>query len=517
MAKKSQKKTLLQRRQILARMAKTTQAVPAFINLASFVGRSVDTVDASIDTQNDRLIVDRFRHCHSSGRQGHDLPTEPSRNSSNRRNPHSVGADTEKMSTSGQRDDAGSDNEEEETSDAKIERLATENEELKASLIGVPELSDEWFRITTDIKDRHVERLLLIEKKRCDEVVKEYFEENPHVVEAVPECPVCLEKMWDLCSTVLFECCGKEVCKECVYQERSVFETCPLCRGKASGPVESISRTKEKADSGIAWAQAHLGQTYLYGENGVPKDVDKALPLLREAAQNGSTDAFTMLGEYYFGIENYEEARQCYEAAAAKGEMKSLFQLGMMMRDGQAFDQNEQTRAQALRLITVSAALCKHSFNRPALELSDFCQNFPPVHYLRPALEEGKATVGAMENYARALIYAAEDYYGKNYASAPPGHNPVPEALFWHRQYSRINEPDLDNPLTRLERAIRESCARCRVDLPEGKPSCCVECKAAYYCNRDCQVAHWKAGHKKDCVRKLKKRLKAAGTPFVEP
>ena len=71
-----------------------------------------------------------------------------------------------KMSTSGRNDNYGSDNEEEETSDAKIERLATENEELKASLIGVPELSDEWFRITTDIKDRHVERLLLIEKER---------------------------------------------------------------------------------------------------------------------------------------------------------------------------------------------------------------------------------------------------------------------------------------------------------------------------------------------------------------
>ena len=100
-------------------------------------------------------------------------------------------------SSSGRRDDDdGSDNEEEETSDAKIERLVTEIEELKASLIGVPEGSDEWFQIKTDIKDRDVERLLLIEKKRCDEVVKEYFEENPHVLEAIPECPVCLDKMW---------------------------------------------------------------------------------------------------------------------------------------------------------------------------------------------------------------------------------------------------------------------------------------------------------------------------------
>ena len=33
---------------------------------------------------------------------------------------------------------------------------------------------------------------------------------------------------------------------------------------------------------------------------------------------------------------------------------------------------------------------------------------------------------------------------------------------------------------------------------------------------RECQLAHWKAGYKKDCVKKLKKRLREAGT-LVEP
>ena len=116
--------------------------------------------------------------------------------------------------SSDQRSDAGSpDDEEEETFDAKIERLASEIEELKASLIGVPELSGEWFRIKTDIKDRDVERLLLLEEKRCNGVVKEYFEENPHVLEAVPECPVCLEKMWASSASLRYVCCGKRICE----------------------------------------------------------------------------------------------------------------------------------------------------------------------------------------------------------------------------------------------------------------------------------------------------------------
>ena len=76
----------------------------------------------------------------------------------------------------------------------------------------MPERSDEWWQIKTDIKDRDIERMVQLEKKRCDDVVKEYFEENPHVLEAVPECPICLEKMWHGSTTVRYVCCGKHIC-----------------------------------------------------------------------------------------------------------------------------------------------------------------------------------------------------------------------------------------------------------------------------------------------------------------
>ena len=430
----------------------------------------------------------------------HRAKTTPQRNTTDTR--------AARMSASG-RNDAGSD----ETSDAKIERLATEIKELKASLIEVPELSGEWIQIKTDIKDRDVERLVLLEKKRCDEVVKQYFEENPHVPEAVPECPICLEKMWVRSVTVRYLCCGKQICSKCDSQGGDAMYTCPLCRGEAPTSMDkTVSITKEKADSGIAWALEEMGNNYLHGLYGVPTDVEKAFKLFRKAADKGSAVAKGPLGYGYLEIENYEEARRCFEAAAAEGHIYSLFHLGMMIKNGQAFDRNEENRAKAFRMITIYATLHPDSAIEEAVELSLFFLASPPVmlHYLRPAVEGGSASLIAMDHYALGLIYLAEDYYGEDVIFVP-GHSPVPEALFWHRQYSREEDSAVDHPLVRLERVIRERCAHCHADLPEGKRSCCVECKAAYYCNRDCQVAHWKAGHKKDCVKKLKKRLRAEG------
>ncbi len=418
------------------------------------------------------------------------------------------------MSTSGRRNEAGSDNEEEETPDAKIERLGTEIEELNASLIGVPEWSGEWLKIKAGIKDRDVERLVLIEKKRCDDVVKEYFEEKPQMLEAIPECPVCLELIVEGYGTRRNICCGKHICFKCNSQGGdALLETCPLCRGEAPSSIdEAFLMVKEKADSGIAWAQADVGECYFNGMHGVQKDVEKALSLYKEASEKGCTSAMTHLGRYYIEKDNYEEARQWYEASAEKGEIYSLFQLGCMMQDGLAFDKNEETRAEAFRLLTISATLFRDTFNGPAMSIARFFHDSPPVmlHYLRPAVEEGDTSAAVISNYALGKYLMGIEYYGEKVISTT-GHNPVPEALFWFRQYSRKKKLPAEHPLVELERIIRENCARCRADLPEGKQSCCVECKAVYYCNRDCQVAHWKAGHKKDCVKKLKKRLRAEG------
>jgi MYND finger len=45
------------------------------------------------------------------------------------------------------------------------------------------------------------------------------------------------------------------------------------------------------------------------------------------------------------------------------------------------------------------------------------------------------------------------------------------------------------------------SCSNCDIDLQDGQGDVCARCEIAYYCSKDCQVQHWKKGHKKECVR----------------
>ena len=63
-------------------------------------------------------------------------------------------------------------------------------------------------------------------------------------------------------------------------------------------------------------------------------------------------------------------------------------------------------------------------------------------------------------------------------------------------------------------------CAHCGVQ--EGNHGAilrkCVRCKVTSYCSKPCQTAHWKAGHKLQCVRPEERTPHAVGTdkPLME-
>ena len=89
------------------------------------------------------------------------------------------------------------------------------------------------------------------------------------------------------------------------------------------------------------------------------------------------------------------------------------------------------------------------------------------------------------------------------------GHSPIPKFLFWGRKAVKGNLPvGMNDHLTKCisisEDQIKSDCANCRKE--EGCSSFirCSRCLGAWYCGKECQVQHWKAGHKIDCIKSKK-------------
>ena len=71
----------------------------------------------------------------------------------------------------------------------------------------------------------------------------------------------------------------------------------------------------------------------------------------------------------------------------------------------------------------------------------------------------------------------------------------------------RAKNPHLYNGVSVEEmknnKMILQHCANCNQQEPAlGDYKKCNQCKAVVYCGRKCQLAHWKAGHKKVCAKK---------------
>ena len=57
------------------------------------------------------------------------------------------------------------------------------------------------------------------------------------------------------------------------------------------------------------------------------------------------------------------------------------------------------------------------------------------------------------------------------------------------------------------------TCGGCRKPVTTDKK--CGVCKKVYYCSKDCQIAHWKAGHKTVCGKKHKKQWEKFGNSLA--
>jgi len=92
-----------------------------------------------------------------------------------------------------------------------------------------------------------------------------------------------------------------------------------------------------------------------------------------------------------------------------------------------------------------------------------------------------------------------------------PGYSPVPRAMSLYRKSVKlgINNPNeasqySEGILEFLDTNLKRFCGGCGVDVkasPERKFKACGRCRSAWYCGKECQTKHWRAGHKIDCVK----------------
>ncbi|WP_155914628.1 tetratricopeptide repeat protein [Asticcacaulis sp. AC460] len=101
---------------------------------------------------------------------------------------------------------------------------------------------------------------------------------------------------------------------------------------------KSFELLSRASAAGNDTATATLGADYLWGRNGLTRDVAKALPLLKTAADLGNAQAMYYLGEHsWAGLGpkgDFSSARYWFEKGAAAGEPNAMVNLGRLYRFG---------------------------------------------------------------------------------------------------------------------------------------------------------------------------------------
>jgi TPR repeat protein len=278
--------------------------------------------------------------------------------------------------------------------------------------------------------------------------------------------------------------------------------------------VGSIGLIKKQAKKGRAWAQAHLGRAFRYGE-GVAQSDYEALRWQRKAAAQGNPRAYGQLSHFYF-----------YGIGGCKRDLSVAVDYIEKVKKAVAIDPRSADAD------LVSDGLCD-----VGCEYIKDDQFDEAIAILEPLAEKG---------FARAQHLLAIEFYRMNQdalalkwttAAALQGFRPsaylamlcsrsiepvtVPQVRFWWNVARKRGEDDGQVRASNMDevredlRQMRGSCTVCSVAL--GTDTCtrksCKGCNMYCYCSVDCQKIHWgrsEDGHRAECeeVQALEEKMK---------
>ena len=148
----------------------------------------------------------------------------------------------------------------------------------------------------------------MLHKRDCKRIVDKLLFKDPPPRE---ECPICMLPLpLERTRTVLQTCCGKLICQGCAFAQlikekgrglrRDDWNRCPFCREPVEKDISKMNDSLNKlVENDNPHAVKYVGNAYLAGEDGYPKDVEKGVNLLIKAGELGCDSAYTHLALLY--------------------------------------------------------------------------------------------------------------------------------------------------------------------------------------------------------------------------
>lgn len=103
-----------------------------------------------------------------------------------------------------------------------------------------------------------------------------------------------------------------------------------LHRLRSTEAYGAVRDLQQQAADGDPQSQYVLACDYYRGTPFLKKDIEKAKPLLKSAAENGHLDAQLLLGECYHDEGDYDKAKALYEPVANRGNDEAQFLLSQL-------------------------------------------------------------------------------------------------------------------------------------------------------------------------------------------
>jgi len=272
-------------------------------------------------------------------------------------------------------------------------------------------------------------------------------------------------------------CCGQAMDKECwaKFQNSTMpqaqKDVCPQCRQKfPTSKEETVKQIRVWVDKGKPWAQSNLANKYQFG-TGVPQSYEEAIRYYNMAIKQGDPNAMYQLAAMYShgqGVaQSLKKAAELYALAANRGHATAQYNLGHFYEQGKSVAQSYE---KAIELYTLAAnqGYVNAQFNLGALyyngdgvaESNAMARKW----WLKAALQENERAIKCLQHL--------DQQEGKTTPTLP-------------------------------------CCAACGTPKTTRRPlNACSQCHTVHYCNRDCQMTHWKAGHKRACKRLQKEHQK---------